>query len=328
VRPIAAIFARPLLFLPVMLAGLCIALAIAVSQPKTYKAEARLVFGSVSVDTNAVGGYTTASQQLAGVYARFVTATDSLQTISAKVGKPVSEIENKVAASPIPNSPIIRVTGEASNEADAVALASAAADSLTTYVNNLNSSDAAASAYQKQYQDAAAQLTTAQANVTALQNQLDALNRAGAPAADVNAKQGELAAAQSIESQAQLQTTALLTLYTDALKTGATSNQLRLFSQATAESSGRLKTFAIAGFAGIVVGALVGAVLATWAANGWHVLPAEARAERLRRKKPAKPGKGKPVNVKPHGPKPDGWAAPAGATPTASDDAVASVGRR
>jgi uncharacterized protein involved in exopolysaccharide biosynthesis len=327
VRPIAAIFARPLLFLPVMLAGLCIALAIAVSQPKTYKAEARLVFGSVDVDTNAVGGYTTASQQLAGVYARFVTATDSLQTISAKVGKPVSEIENHVSASPIPNSPIIRVWGTASSESDAVALAGAAADSLTAYVNHLNSSDAQASSYLKAYQDAAAQLATAQANVATVQGQLDTLTKANAPAADIAAKQGELAVAQSAQSEAQLKTTALETLYTDALKTGATGNQLRMFSQAAAESTGHLKDLAVASFAGIVIGGLVGALLATWAANGWHVVPAEARVERVRRRKAAKAKapKAKPVTVKGHGARAGEWDAPTG---TASDDAVASVGRR
>jgi len=148
---------------------------------------------------------------------------------------------------------------------------------------------------------------------------------AGAAPGDIAAKQGALAVAQSAQSEAQLKTSALETLYTNALKAGGTSNELREFSQASVQSTGRLKNAVVAAFAGLVIGGLIGAALATWAANGWHILPVDARAERLRRRHPVKPPKAKPVTVKDHGSRPDDWAAPSGAT---SEDAVASAGRR
>ncbi len=124
-----------------------VALVLGLKRPVTYTTTANLSVGHVYV-SNPVGIPTIieATQSLASVYSRAINSSEVVQDARRRLrrehGPPVS---GSLAATPIPQSPLIKVSAQSPSRSGAIALANAAAAALAAYINRqVRDNDAAA----------------------------------------------------------------------------------------------------------------------------------------------------------------------------------------
>jgi len=231
----AAIRARPSrVILPIV--GLSIlALVVAILRPATYTAETRLTVGRIDVSTQAAPGVVEASKSLAGAYSRAIAADQ----VGVRIERELGDIEDPVdslSASPIPDSPVIRLEAEASSAEGAIELTNAASRALIDYINDFNSNAQTGEELLQQYQDA-------QARVVRLASQAAVSGSAS--------QQAELRAAR-------LEADALEEAYRSSLDGDASGNDLQVLTRATEAKSDRRSVFQLLLFAAVVAGAGIG----------------------------------------------------------------------
>ena len=132
------------LILAIAVAGFVLGLAFGVVRPPTYKAEARLIVGKSISITNvaATAGLPAAAAQFASDYAR-LAGTEAVSSDAATRLGHRGTLGGSLSASPIPDSPIIRVDASASSTAAATALANAGAQAIIDQVDAINQSNSA-----------------------------------------------------------------------------------------------------------------------------------------------------------------------------------------
>lgn len=140
----------PLVLLPVVLL-VGAAVAIGLERDPEYESEARLNVGGLTLTQQSLEGYTTAVQTLAVAYARTIDATDVVEPVAAETGVPPGEVVDRVSATPIPGSAVIRVIATGEDAGETVRLADAAAESLVDYAVELNSGDQQSAAILKRF---------------------------------------------------------------------------------------------------------------------------------------------------------------------------------
>lgn len=104
-----------------------------------YSAEARLYVGKTLSLTNtaAIAGLATASYNIASDYARLVSTSSVIDATEKTLGHP-GHLGGTLAASPVPDSPILRVDASATNATFASSLANAGATALVSIVDQIN----------------------------------------------------------------------------------------------------------------------------------------------------------------------------------------------
>ena len=131
----------PLVILPVLLlvGG---AVAYGLTREPTYTSEARLNVGGVSLTTETIPGYTTAVQQLAVSYSRAMIAPRVINPVARQFNLRPREVAKRVSATPIQNSPVIRIRATSKDPGLARRLANAVSTSLISYAVALNKGSA------------------------------------------------------------------------------------------------------------------------------------------------------------------------------------------
>ena len=112
--------------------------ALGLNRAPTYNAESRFSVGRLDVSSQAIPGVVAANQSLAATYSRFVTAEGVVNPVAARVDLPSQTVARALRASPIPESPIIRLEARATRPDLAVRMANLAGVVLASYVRNLN----------------------------------------------------------------------------------------------------------------------------------------------------------------------------------------------
>src|SRR5262249_11700645 len=111
------------------------AVALGIKRPPRYKATANLSVGHVYVSNpTGIATIIDATQALAAVYSRAIHSGEVVQGTRSRLGER-SSVSGSFNATPLPDSPLIKVTAESPSASGAVALANASADALTVYVN-------------------------------------------------------------------------------------------------------------------------------------------------------------------------------------------------
>lgn len=238
---------------------LMVALTLGLTRTPVHTAEARLSVGGVDFSApGALSGFATASQALASTYARAVEAPEVQEAAFAAVGDPRSG--DFVTATPLPESPVVRVLAESAQADRSIALANAASEALAEFAEQLNrgGDDRDLTRLYEQYEAAARQAQTAllerdeaaaaadQGGGSARQALIDA--RAGYTAAALReeaARANYLAAARGQVAVARVE-------------------QLTVAQSATNDRFKRLQLFL---FVGLISGGLLGMALATLQAN-------------------------------------------------------------
>lgn len=156
-----SILRHPFLVLLPMIVLVGAAIALASQRAPTYTAEARLGVGRLDVPSQAVPGVVSASQSLAATYSRLVKAEGVVDPVAARVGLTSGQVSAALSASPIPESPIVRIEATGASAAVAERLANLAGSVLTRFVAKLNSAGDQ-DLLIAEYRNAAGELTAAQ----------------------------------------------------------------------------------------------------------------------------------------------------------------------
>lgn len=246
-----------LVLIPVVL-FLGIGLALGLLRAPTYTATANLSVDFGAQNPSSLPGSVTAAQALADSYARAVDATPVVSGVARKTGIPASEVAGDTAASPIPDSTVVRVSGAADSEAASIELANAAAKSLTTYISTLNGTRQGSAPVLVQFRQAESVYQ-------------DRLDRQAELAAQVEAVPSDETARAEL-NQARVRTQVALLKKNSVAELYGASQQayvapLSFLTEASSASSDKLARLQLLAFIGLVAGLAIGAALATVRAN-------------------------------------------------------------
>jgi len=239
----------PLIILPVILL-VGAALAYGLTREPTYTSEARLNVGGLNLTTQTLAGYTTAVQQLAVAYSRAIDATPVITPVAKKLRLPVADVADRISATPIQGSPVIRVRATGNDGAEARRLADAVAGSLVSYAIDLNSGSTQSQRLLRDFKAATRRMEVA-----------------GAKAQRVGPKDPSYQALKTREDIARLKAQTAGALYQRSVSGQAMTNlvqKLAPAARATNDRNSVLQQF-VAG--GLIAGLLIGVGLAVLRAN-------------------------------------------------------------
>jgi hypothetical protein len=135
--PFQAVVAHPILTLLPILLMVGGAIAFGLTREPTWTSEARLSVGELTPSTQSAPGIAEANQQLASAFSRAIDARRVVTPVSRELGLTSSEVERRLDATPIPESPVLSVSGTGPSERDAVAIARSGTSSLVRYIRRL-----------------------------------------------------------------------------------------------------------------------------------------------------------------------------------------------
>lgn len=247
----------PLVLIPVVLL-LAVGLALGLLRTPTHTATANLSVDFGAQNPSSLPGSVTAAQALADSYARAIDATPVVRGVALKTGTPASEVADHTAASPIPDSTVVRVSGFGGSEREAIELANASAKALTTYIGTLNGTRSGSAPVLAQFRQAESIYQ-------------DRLDRQLVLAEQVDAAPTDEAARQELKRARVKTQVALLKKNSVGELYGASQQAyvapLSFLSEASSASSDKVARLQLLGFIGLVAGLAIGAALATVRAN-------------------------------------------------------------
>lgn len=243
------------------LLGVVLGAAFAFVKSPTYNAEQRLIVGKTAQLSNlaSVPGLDAAGQSLASAYSRLVE-TDEVQAATAK--KMGGALNGSISASPIPDSPVLRLDATATSAERAVALAKAGSVALVDAVNKLNEQQNQSAKKILDQFNAANQIVI---DTQAQLNQLQPTLAAQTTAAGTAQVQAQINAAQAKHDTAKVQADALNAAYSGVYQPSAINSQIiQSAGPPKATGSNRRSTLEAGVLIGLVAGGLLGLGLAVW----------------------------------------------------------------
>ena len=242
----------------VLLAGAGAALAL--RHRPTYTSEATLNVGRPDPSSPAFGGYVSAAAGLAAVYSREIGAPGVIGPVSKTLGLSQGVVAGRLSATPIPDSPIIRVIAQAPSASAAEAIANTGASVLTSYVTVTNRQNPDASRLFGEYQTLAGQkaqndLQLAKDNQTLNSDPQNSGLRA------------KIASETATSNVLGLRLSALNSAYVEAEGGQASTSVVTPLSPATSATSDRSSKVQKLAGAGLLAGLVIGVALAVWRAN-------------------------------------------------------------
>lgn len=230
------------------------AVALGLKRPPRYKATSNLSVGHVYVSNpTGIATIIDATQALAAVYSRAIHSGEVLQDTRRRLGEG-SSVTGSFNATPLPNSPLIKVTAESSSARGAVTLANASADALTLYVNRQVRDNSASTTLSQRYRDASLKYRQALDTRDRLRRRFERKEtRANKAARD---------RAAAAADTALLRREALRASYEQAVQGGTSSVSVESFSRAAGATSDRREMMQILVFVGLLGGLAAGAALA------------------------------------------------------------------
>ena len=134
--PFQAVVAHPFLTLLPILLMVGGAIAFGLTREPTWTSEARLSVGELTPSTQSAPGIVEANQQLASAFSRAIDARRVVAPVSRELGLTSTEVQ-RLDATPIPESPVLTVSGTGPTERDAVAITRVGTSSLVRYIRRL-----------------------------------------------------------------------------------------------------------------------------------------------------------------------------------------------
>jgi len=235
--PFQAVVAHPFLTLLPILLMVGGAIAFGSTRDPTWTSEARLNVGELTPSAQSAPGIVEANQQLASAFSRAIDARRVIAPVARELDLTSEEAQRRLGASPIPESPVLTVSGTGPTERDAVAITRVGTSSLIRYIRRLG--DTA-----PDQRRLLGELTEARRKVTSLQGEAVVAG----PSPDLDA--------------AQLRAKALEAQYLDISRDPGSTPVTEL-NPAEAGTSDRQKMLKLAIVVAALAGLAVGAALAT-----------------------------------------------------------------
>jgi hypothetical protein len=234
--------------------------ALALRHSPSYTSEATLNVGRPDPSSPAFGGYVTAAAGLATVYSRDIGAPGVIGPVGKKLHLSQGVVAGRLSATPIADSPIIRVIAVATSASAAEALANAGAGALTSYVTATNRQSPDADRLFGEYQSIAGQKAQ---NDQQLAEDNQALNNDPGN----SALRAKIALETANSNALGLRLTALNGAYVAAEASQGATNILTPITPATSASSDRSSKVQKLAGAGLLAGLVIGVALAMWRTN-------------------------------------------------------------
>jgi capsular polysaccharide biosynthesis protein len=236
---------------------LLVAAAVQVGLKRTprFTATANVAVGPVFVDSPVgMASALQGTESLASVYSRLIDANAVVDDTSRRLGQGALPESWTVSATPIAESPIVKVTAVAASERQAIELVNAASASLVRYVNREGNADDDSKAIARLYSRAALRFRQR----AEVRRGLTARYKRDRTAANRRARDRAAAAADT----ALLRRDGLLGRYQTAVQGVSATPPLRVLTSATDARSDRYTTLQILVFVGLLGGLAAGAALA------------------------------------------------------------------
>ncbi len=222
----------------------------------TYTSTANLSVGHVYVtDPAGIPTIVEATQSLASVYSRAVNSSAVVQDTRRRLLREhASSVSGGLSATPIPQSPLIKVSADSRSQQAAMALANAGAAALAAYVNRQLRDNNATTTISARYLQAS----------MAFRRSLDTSKRLARRYADKPTRANRAARdrATAATDTAQLRRDALSASYQSAVQGGVSSVGVSVFSPASRPTSDRSRMMQILVFVGLLGGLAAGIALA------------------------------------------------------------------
>ena len=223
-------------------------IAIGLLREPVYKAQSQLFVGSFDVRSVAIPGFVTASNQLADAYSRLATSDAVGVPVARQTGLTQAEVRERMTASNVPGSPVVRITAEGPSRRAAVDLARAGSNQTVAEVKTLTTRTNEARDLFKRFNAAAAKAQRADSRAARLRAQ--------------NASQKSIIAAQTASETAKLNVQTLANLYGQALANSGGAAQAHVVNAAVTATSDREDVLQQLAILGVVAGLVAGAGLA------------------------------------------------------------------
>ena len=236
----------------------------AFKRPPVYTATARLSAISVNASNAAsLAGSLEAAQELAGTFARVVQSTQVASAVASALHTTPQWAAAHVSGTPVPASPFVMISANASSAGIAKTAANAALKSVDQYARKLVSASSSAPAMLAKVRDYSIQVTRAENHLGHLKGQAarqaqqaSLLGTTSTTPTPGLQKQIEQATADVVYAQAQL--TGAQSAYTQQAENQLGSRQTVTSSQALTATNDRKQVAEIAILLGLLCGLLIG----------------------------------------------------------------------
>jgi Chain length determinant protein len=231
--------------------------AYGLSHKKTYTASATLQVGQVNPNSPGFYNYVASAGALATAFSRSIGAEPVLATVQRKLKlAPTAAIE-RLSAEPIPQSPTFRVIATGPTEGDAVQLANVTANAIVTYESTTNSANPEAASLLHEYSGASLALEQAVAKLAELESSMQGHGSSTRPRSKL------LAPDKAARDTAEAKLKAIAAAYTAAVTSQAPrSGLVSLLAGAASATSDRKSTVEQFGFIGLLIGIVIGCMVA------------------------------------------------------------------
>jgi capsular polysaccharide biosynthesis protein len=159
--PLQAVARHPLIALLPVILLIGAAIAVSTQRKPTYSAESRVAIGSFSPSEQSAPGAAYAGTQFASAYSRAITAEDVVRPVARETHLAPAQVSARLSATPVPDSPFLRIQATGPTAQSAEALASAATGALTEYVRRSGATNAQATRLLQRFHDAQAKAESA-----------------------------------------------------------------------------------------------------------------------------------------------------------------------
>jgi Mrp family chromosome partitioning ATPase len=247
-----AVRRHPFLAVLPVVALTAIGIVLGLSRQPVYTATTRMYVQVPSGEPSTLFAVTDAASGLASAYSRAVDATAVGSAVARDLKGDASAAAGTASATPVPDSPIVKVAANASSSRGAVRLANVTADELAKYINGLNTSSSASQYALAAFSAATRRVARARATLLDAQKAVAAL-----PTTDAKV---QLESARAAYEVAQLRQSAAKERFT-SLQSGQQPS-LESLRKATGATNDRKSKLELFGFAGLLAGALAGCALA------------------------------------------------------------------
>ena len=248
----------PLLTIAPMVLLAALGAALGYMRDPTYTATAQLSVGQLNVaNPAAIGSVVQASESLASVYSRRIDTSEVRDSVRREVGD--AGAGATLAATPVPQSPIVRVLAESSDRQTAIDVSNAGARALERHARRLGDPAGENGDVFRRYREISLRASQQAARVRRLRrafgdnpsrSEQRTLDRAVAEYETTRLRQDGLRLSHQATQQSVRSTPAL-----------------SMFSLATGADSDRRQAMQVLVFLGLVAGAAIGAALATFRLN-------------------------------------------------------------
>jgi uncharacterized protein involved in exopolysaccharide biosynthesis len=235
-------------------------IAVAVVRQPVYTAQARLVVGRIDVSApGALASFTEATQAIASQYSRSIDAEGITRRVAPKAGLSPRQVASRVSATPVPESPVIRLSAIGTDARGAIRLANLASSALVTFTTQVNRSNPDTSRLLGRFTDASRDVVEQRAELSRQRRSYDS--------EPTEEKRAEMQATEVKLRVAQLRQETLHEAYNSSTQSQAATSLVQVIERASSATNDRSKYLQFLGFIGLVAGLAVGLAIATLLAN-------------------------------------------------------------